>query len=366
MTTALQEKPFNLHTSLTLPGALQQIDALQILRAVAVILVAWLHAGLTLGEGRLPHFGAFGIDIFFVISGFIISAVVLRTKQAPGLRAMWAFLKRRLIRIFPIYWFFCVLASARLIHGHGFKLATYFPGYFLLPNLYPQHPLVVGFSWTMIFEMFFYYSLAAALLVTVKHAVLLSISAFSVLVLVGHFVGIHRPTWIIVANPMLLEFILGAILALTFARSGQKKKLGICMLALGIAGSLYIRAHPLQGGAAGIDMVLASVQVMRRVLTWGISAALIVGGVIFWSPSTHSFVGKIAVVLGNASYSTYLASSLLIELAVRLLTKPGAYLSLPRLALAQSLVVIFVMFGGWAFYQFVEWPMLRWLRAKLQ
>jgi peptidoglycan/LPS O-acetylase OafA/YrhL len=72
------------------------------------------------------------------------------------------------------------------------------------------------------------------------------------------------------------------------------------------------------------------------------------------------------VVLGNASYSTYLASSLLIELAVRLLTKPGAYLSLPRLALTQSLVVIFVMFGGWAFYQFVEWPMLRWLRAKLQ
>lgn len=365
MTTSIQEKPLKLHTSLPLPGPMQQIDGLQILRSVAVVLVAWLHAGQEVGQSRLPHFWAFGIDIFFIISGFIISSVVLRTKEKAGPRAMWRFLKRRLIRIFPIYWFFCILASARLIHGHGFSLATFFPGYFLLPNLYPQHPLVVAFSWTMIFEMFFYYSLAAALLVTVKHAVPLVIAVFAVLVVVGHFVGIQRPTWIIVANPMVLEFVIGAVLALIFIRFGQQKRLGIAMVALGAAGALYLRAHPLQGGALGIDVVLVSVQMMRRVLTWGMAAALLVGGVIFWSPSTHSPVSKLAVILGNASYSTYLASALLIELAVRLMTKPGEYLSLQRLALTQTLVVVFVMFGGWVCYQFVEWPMLRWLRTKL-
>jgi peptidoglycan/LPS O-acetylase OafA/YrhL len=74
---------------------------------------------------------------------------------------------------------------------------------------------------------------------------------------------------------------------------------------------------------------------------------------------------RLAVILGNASYSTYLASSLLIELAARLMTKPGEHLSLPRLALTQTLVVAFVMFGGWVCYQFVEWPMFRVLRAKL-
>jgi exopolysaccharide production protein ExoZ len=356
---------FKLHTSLPLPAAIRQIDGLQFLRAVAVLLVAWLHAGLTFAPNRLPHFGAFGIDIFFVISGFIISSVILRTKEEPGLPAAWEFFKRRLIRIFPIYWFFALLASARLIHAHEFSLRKYFPGFFLLPNLYPRYPLVVGFSWTLIFEMFFYYTLAATLLVTVKRAVPLSIAFFSASVLLGHIVGIRRPVWIIVSNPMLLEFILGATLALLFLRFGQRRKLGIVAVCVGVAMALYLRAFPEKGGAAGIEMVLASVQVMRRVLTWGSAATMIVGGVIFWSPSIRSQPGKIAVILGNASYSTYLASALLIEFTCRLLIRPEENLSIGRLVVVQTLVVIAVFAGGWLCYQCVEWPMLRWLRTKL-
>jgi exopolysaccharide production protein ExoZ len=353
------------HTSLPLPSALRQIDSLQILRAVAVFLVAWLHAGQTLGPGRLANAGPFGIDIFFVISGFIISSVIARTKEEPGLRAAWGFLKRRLIRIFPIYWFFALLTSARLIHGHGFSLRKYFPGFFLLPTHFPRYPLAVGFSWTLIFEMFFYYVLAATLLVTVKRAVPLSIALFSASVLLGHFVGIRRPVWIIVSNPILLEFILGAVLALLYVRFGQRRKLGIVMVVLGAGMALYLSAYPEKGGATGIDMVLASVEVMIRVLTWGLAATMIVGGVIFWSPSIRSRFGRIAVVLGNASYSAYLASSLVIELASRLLTSPGENLSLARLAGFQALSVLAVFASGWLCYQYLEWPMLRWLRTKL-
>src|ERR1700730_256703 len=158
-----------------------KIDGLQILRTVAVFLVAWLHAGQSLDGWRiidLPHFTAFGVDIFFVISGFIMSSVLLRTRQAPGIPAMWGFLKRRLIRIFPIYWVFALLGAARLLHGHGFLLQNYFPSFLLLPGLFPRYPLVVGFSWTMIFEMFFYYALAATLLFTVRRAVPVSIAIF--------------------------------------------------------------------------------------------------------------------------------------------------------------------------------------------
>lgn len=165
-----------------------------------------------LGDWRvreLPHFGAFGIDIFFVISGFIMSSVLLRTRQAPGVRATWGFLKRRLIRIFPIYWVFAVLESVRLLHGHGFFLQNYFPSFLLLPGLYPRYPLVLGFSWTMIFEMFFYYVLAAILLVTVKRAVPVSIAFFGAAVLLGEVIGVQRPVWITFSSPILLEFIFG-------------------------------------------------------------------------------------------------------------------------------------------------------------
>ena len=361
---------FTIHTTLPLPATIRQIDGLQILRATAVLLVAWLHAGQMLGDWRvteLPHFGAFGIDIFFVISGFIMSSVLLRTRHAAGVRASWGFLKRRLIRIFPIYWFFALLESARLMHGHGFFLQTYFPSFLLLPALYPRYPLVLGFSWTMIFEMFFYYVLAAILLVTAKRAVPVSIAFFGAAVLLGEVFSIQRPVWITFSSPILLEFIFGAIAALAYLRFGQRKRLGIAMLIVGAAISLYMRAHPQQGGAAGIDMVLSSGGVTRRVLTWGLAAMLIVSGVVFWSPSVQSLPGRIAVVLGNASYSAYLASAIVIEFTGRLLIRLGGNgaPSVGKEALFQVVMVATVFVGGWMSYQFVEWPVIRWLQAKL-
>jgi peptidoglycan/LPS O-acetylase OafA/YrhL len=187
-----------------------------------------------------------------------MSSVLLRTRQAPGWPATWDFLKRRLIRIFPIYWVFALVESARFMHGHGFLLQNYFPSFLLLPGLYPRYPLVLGFAWTMIFEMFFYYVLAVILLMTVKRAVPFSIAFFRAAVLLGDVVGVRNPTWISFSSPILLEFIFGAIAALLFLRFGQNRQLGIAMLTVGATIAIYMRAHPHQGGAAGIDMVLSS------------------------------------------------------------------------------------------------------------
>ena len=128
--TARSSPNSTIHTRPALPAKVGQIDGLQILRAVALFLVAWLHSGQSLESWRvieLPHFTAFGVDIFFVISGFIMGSALLRTRQAPGIPAMSGFLKLRLIRIFPIYWLFALLESARLLHGHGFFCRTTFP-----------------------------------------------------------------------------------------------------------------------------------------------------------------------------------------------------------------------------------------------
>jgi peptidoglycan/LPS O-acetylase OafA/YrhL len=219
----------------------------------------------------------------------------------------------------------------------------------------------------MIFEMFFYYVLAAILLVTVKRAVPVSNAFFGAAVLLGELIGVQRPVWIIFSSPILLEFILGAIAALAFLRFGGRRRLGIAMLIVGTAISFYLRAHPQEGGAAGIDMVLSSAGATRRVLTWGLAAMLIVSGVVFWSPSIQNLPGRIAVILGNASYSAYLASALLIEFTSRLLIRLGGHArpSVEEQAGFQVLLVVTVFAGGWISYQFVEWPMIRWLQAKL-
>jgi exopolysaccharide production protein ExoZ len=167
---------------------------------------------------------------------------------------------------------FALLGAARLLHGHGFFLQNYFPSFLLLPGFFPRYPLVVGFSWTMVFEMFFYYVLAATLLVTVRQAVTVSIAFFSVTILLGKVVDFQGHIWVVFSSPILLEFIFGAIAALSFLRFGQRRRLGIAMLIVGVATSLYMRSHPQQGGAAGIDVVLSSAGSTRHVLTWGIGS----------------------------------------------------------------------------------------------
>jgi exopolysaccharide production protein ExoZ len=362
-----------LHTTLPLPSKIRQIDGLQIMRAIAVALVTWLHTGQDLApvtKEILPEFGAFGIDIFFVISGFIMSAILLRAQHdSPGFRAMWEFLKRRLIRIFPIYWVFCFLEALRLFGNHTLFTRNYLLSVFLLPFGHQPAPTLVSFSWTLVFEIYFYVALSLILLfLSARRAVLISIVFFCSATLLGEAVGIRRPFWIIVCNPMLLEFVFGALLAIAHQRSGRRRGFGIAVLALGTAGALYLRAFPGQGGANGMQMVLADVQVIRRVATWGLSAAMIVGGIIFWAPVIKTRVGRIVVVLGNASYSIYLASALLIEFTIRLIFKiRGAEaLSVSEHVVYQTLIVFAVFIGGWLCYQFIEWPMIRSLLAKLR
>ena len=86
----------------------REIDGL---RAVAVLPVILFHAGFTIFSG-----GFVGVDVFFVISGFIMVHASARLFGKPGARA--EFLRRRLVRIAPLYWlvttaFLLLLAAAR-------------------------------------------------------------------------------------------------------------------------------------------------------------------------------------------------------------------------------------------------------------
>lgn len=93
---------------------------------------------------------------------------------------------------------------------------------------------------------------------------------------------------------------------------------------------------------------------------------MVVGGTVFWSPSIESRLGKIAVVMGNASYSVYLASNFVLEYTVRLFLRFPVKnpLSLGFEILYQIAIVMVVLVAGWICYQFVEWPLVRWLQTK--
>src|SRR3989338_4844300 len=165
----------------------ERLLSIQALRGVAAVLVVFCHSTQYVSNFLPVHmeryfgycFGQFGVDIFFVISGFIM-AYVCRNKFQQK-KAVRSFILKRAIRIFPMYWitlFFVLLIiipSGLYTHAmlekqqtvvHAVKGVRYLiENFFLIPpNAWSSGVSpIVAVSWTLFFEMFFYYTFGCLL-----------------------------------------------------------------------------------------------------------------------------------------------------------------------------------------------------------
>jgi exopolysaccharide production protein ExoZ len=357
-------------SSLPMRSSVGQIDGLQMLRAVAVILVVWCHTGQHLaacGGQALPALNVFGIDIFFVISGFILSLVVLRTPKQPGVDTTWDFLKKRFIRVYPIYWVFAILILLRMFRAGALKGHNYWSAFFLLPPIHSLGgDLIIGYSWTMMFEIFFYTVLGLILLKTVRWAVPIFILLLTSSVAIGGLCNIRHPFWIVAANPILLEFVFGALMALLYARVGARRHVGICLTAVGICASFWLARHNQAWIANGGQMILVNHGAFQRSVTWGICALVLVAGVVFWSPSMHRGPARWWVILGNASYSTYIISQLVLEFGSRAFVHFHPDVSSMFVSVLYTVTMLAAnLVAGYFCYRLIEKPLLNGLQSRL-
>ncbi|MBO9659299.1 MAG: acyltransferase, partial [Chitinophagaceae bacterium] len=171
-----------------------QLLLIQVLRGIASFMVVLFHATenfrLNFDSEFLSgffSFGAAGVDLFFVLSGFIITYTSGSLVGRPS--NVSYFLKRRVIRIFPIYWiiaaaFLCVQLALPSFYKNGYS----FTGFNLLGTflLLPGHSMVNGVSWTLTNELFFYILFIAAFLIR-NRALLYSLATGYCLLLIGVF-----------------------------------------------------------------------------------------------------------------------------------------------------------------------------------
>jgi peptidoglycan/LPS O-acetylase OafA/YrhL len=143
-----------------------KLPGLDGLRCLAILPVIWHHATPRLLPGVLGK-GAVGVDLFFALSGFLITTLLLRERRQSGRIALGAFYARRSLRIFPLY--YLVLggyalraletqagsATARhFLHGLPYH-ATYTANWFL--DYAVPHPVMFAFSWSLCVEEQFYW-----------------------------------------------------------------------------------------------------------------------------------------------------------------------------------------------------------------
>jgi exopolysaccharide production protein ExoZ len=288
--------------------------------------------------------GAAGVDVFFVISGFIIWTVGSGDEANPAV-----FFWRRLTRVAPAYW---------LVTGAVIAIATLWPAFMRQVTLSPAHiALSLAFvqhidprglpfpvlppGWSLDYEAVFYAIFTLVLFAPAAIRFRLLLAALGAVIAFGL---LDPPAYYLGANMMLLQFGAGAWLA-------RRRQLGRRIPPAIGAPLMVIAALLLAGqGLTGLRSDL------WRPLLWGVPAAMIVAGGVSLEPLPTLRPPWALLRLGDASYAIYLCHFIAVALAARLLGVAPAWRFVP-VAIALSLA------AGLIFHRWIEQPLIAACRA---
>ena len=331
------------------PSAPNLVRSIQYLRGIAALAVVVFHAADRAGGSF--GVGAAGVDVFFVISGFIMWVVTCGRPPRPGV-----FLLRRIERIVPLYWL-VTLATAALAIAAPMALPAMQPtlahvvqSLLFIPHVAPNGyiaPLIVP-GWTLSYEFFFYLIFAVLLFAPLRWRAWLVSGCLLALVLARPLGDVDNAVWATFTDPILLEF--GAGVWLGWAWSNNRLP-GPAVGGLLIAGGLGVLAWT---AASGVDVSTT------RVLLWGVPATMLVTGCV--AIERHRGVPAWPAMqrLGDASYSIYLVHGLAISAVVRLLRPLG---DLPPPVIFGASLGVGVA-SGLVVYVMIERPLSGWLSRR--
>ena len=335
----------------------QKFITIQYLRGLAAVLVLASHALLypivehDLGFGRL---GWLGVILFFVISGFIMVAVT-----GEGRFSALDFLRRRFIRIVPMYWGATLIAAAiALVAPNLFKTTVYDTGQLILSLLFIPfynpvsgsiHPLY-KLGWTLNYEVFFYVCFALLAFLGAQSRVIWLTIAFSALALIGFIVQPEPAVLKFYTTFMPLAFCAGAWLGLATLRGGIKAlptKLIAAVMVLGLLGlaeGFWVdRGNLVEDGIAFIGFLAFASSLVLLAVRFEASIPRI----------------RLLELVGDASYSIYLVHiyevAILAGLAFRLLDPHDLWADY----FVAAVSIVGGTVAGIVIYRLVEQPALR-------
>lgn len=306
------------------PPKENRLAGLQVLRFCAAALVLWAHAKFVVQSHTNPFmetaFGAIGVDVFFVISGFVIAL----TTSKPGMT--WRlFLAQRVARVVPVYYFFIGVTVLVRLHNYVqfHREVGWWNTVFFIP-LFDHSYYVAGvhaFGWTLSYEMWFYAVFGAALFLFRPNRAWLVVSLFLAVGAVAIFpfytLGWYMPRFAF--HPIVLEFC-GGCLLFHFRHRLKGAVFAGLLCALPVFG-YYAVLHEKLGWHMD---VLGNVSLgFQRAGIWGGFAICLVGCVVGMDLSGKVKFPRWLALLGDASYSIYLIQPLTIWFLQRFVSGVG-------------------------------------------
>ena len=316
-------------------------------RAIGALLVVYAHIGV---PGAT--FGHFGVDIFFVISGFIMTMICTRSPRH--------FFTRRLVRIVPLYWLITALVfllswwKPQLMNSTRPSVFHFLESIFFIPYVKENgliHPML-DVGWTLNYEMYFYTAIGLALVAgaAARYATLAASALLVVLALVFQVALRYLPAASGAATLAsfystfyVFEFILG-VAVFYLVQNPLARRPGVAAnLVLAVACLVFLAWNQLTeplGHAAPL-------------LTQGIPAMLFVATMLLLEQK--NFVLTRMTILGDASYALYLSNQFVVEgfrkIVGRLLHL--SFYSIPSIAL----IIVLASLIAIAIYLLLEKPL---------
>jgi exopolysaccharide production protein ExoZ len=343
------------------PKAGQELLSIQYLRGLAALTVLISHTlqwPLQQMSQTLLRSGRLGVEVFFVISGFIITNMA-----GDGAFDRTNFLKRRAWRIMPLYWGATLAVTAlALLLPSLFRTTSptalgVAESLFFIPSEAPKAPLL-GVGWTLDYEVFFYLLFACLSDFASETRTFTVCILMAGLMLIGQFVPNETALEYFYTSPSLLGFALGTVLAQAH-RHGLLSRLArlpatvLVGTALALTTLFFVIPATEDAGRAPFYFHMAM----------SAAAIAIVGGALTLESARKLKTVAALHYLGDASYSIYLFHLFAVGAGWAVAHKlwpdsTGEYLAAAALTGSAALVT------GLLAHQFIERPLLKFQKSR--
>ncbi|HFQ3986092.1 TPA: acyltransferase family protein [Enterobacter asburiae] len=343
-----------------------RLDSLHTMRGLAAVTVMLFHFSWILdsaydGLGKsLMKYGYLGVDIFFIISGFVIA--MSTSKVNYDINGCFVFVKHRLKRVLPAYYFWLFIAfitgGAMSTFHYSEKVENLISAFTLTPvtsqngPLYLNNESMYGIRWSLIYEIYFYLLVSLSIFIknrTFALALIIIAMVFAVPAMIGFSptlcdIGIESDNKFInlATNPIIILFLYGVIFQKAYSHiiifpALARRIIGILLLISSISSvhfSQNITHGPLSGGLYMLFLFVA----------------LTINEDLFKNKTP-----KFALFLGDISYSLYLIHTLMNSGLDKRLTEIG----FPNGWLKFGLYCFISIILAYASYNYIEKPFFK-------